>query len=428
MSRGDLPRFAILGAGPIGLEAALRAATLNIPFTVYESGQIGEHVRRWGHVRLFSPFALNSTPLGRARLREDNPKHRLPDERDILTGRDHVAAYLLPLSQSPLLRERIRTDTTVVQIGRRGFLKEENPGDVRRGHQPFLLLLRADKREMVEEADVVLDCTGTYGQPRSLGDGGIPAIGETAARPLIAWGLEDVLGERSAVYADKTTLVVGNGYSAATTVGNLAKLAEKHPATWVIWLARGSGTQPIKRFVGDAFKERDQLAVRANLLATRGDGNVEFHPQSVVSGIESAGADKGFKVRCLCAGKTVTWEADRLIANVGYTPDNTIYRELQVHECYASLGPMNLASALLKSAGEDDLSAALEGASLLRNPEANFFILGAKSYGRNSNFLLRAGFEQIRALFTRLMANTELAGRFPALRQLRQNFPEDSKA
>jgi thioredoxin reductase len=426
MSRGGLPRLAILGAGPIGLEAALRAAALGIPFTVYERGQIGEHVRRWGHVRLFSPFAMNSTPLGRARLREHDPQHSLPGESDILTAREHVAAYLLPLSQTPLLREHIRTETIVVQVGRRGFLKEEAPGDVRRGQQPFLLLLRTNKCEMVEEVDVVFDCTGTYGQPRSLGDGGIPAVGETAARPHIAWGLEDVLGERRSIYADKTTLVVGSGYSAATTVRDLAKLAEKHPATWVIWLARGSATQPIKRLVSDPLKERDQLAVRANMLATRGDGSVEFHAQTVVTGIDCAGADKGFKVRALRGGKPMTWEADRLIANVGYTPDNTLYRELQVHECYASLGPMNLASALLKSAGGDGLSVAFQGASLLRNPEANFFILGAKSYGRGANFMLRAGFEQLRALFTGLMANTELAGRFPALRQLRANL-EDSK-
>lgn len=420
MPHGDLPRLAILGAGPIGLEVALRAATLNLPFTIYERGPIGEHVRRWGHVRLFSPFALNSTPLGRARLREDLPQHTLPRENDILTGREHIAAYLLPLSQLPLLRERLRMETTVVQVGRRGFLKEDAHGDARRGQQPFLLLLRTDKREIMEEADVVMDCTGTYSQPRSLGEGGIPAIGEIAARPHIAWGLEDVLGERSGVYADKTTLVVGSGYSAATTVCNLARLGEKRPATWVIWLVRGSGTQPIKRFVNDPLKERDQIAVRANMLATRGDGNVEFHAQTVVTGIECAGADKGFKVRALRAGKPMTWEADRLIANVGYSPDNTLYRELQIHECYASLGPMNMASAALKQTGGAARTLASSEVETLRNPEPHFFVLGAKSYGRNSNFLLRAGFEQVREVFNLLLGNAELTSRFPGMRHLRK--------
>lgn len=421
MSRGDLPRLAILGAGPIGLEAALRAATLGLPFTVYERGQhIAEHLRRWGHVRLFSPFGMNSTPLGRARLREDQPQHKLPGDSDLVTGREHVAAYLEPLTKPPLIREHIRTQTTVVQVGRRGLLKEEMPGDVRRGHQPFLLLLRNDKRELIEEADVVLDCSGTYGQPRSLGDGGIPAVGETASRPHIAWGLEDILGERSSYYADKTTIVIGGGYSAASTVCSLAKLGEKHPGTWVIWLARASGTQPIKRFVNDALKERDQIAVRANMLATRGDGNVEYHGQTVITGIDCAGVDKGFTVRTLCAGQLRTWEADRLIANVGYTPDNTLYRELQIDECYATFGPRNHVGALLKYASGDNLSIPSLGGAALRHPEPNFFILGAKSYGRHSNFLLRAGFEQARDIFALLTESADLVSRFPGLRHLRK--------
>jgi hypothetical protein len=351
---------------------------------------------------------MNSTPLGRERLRADQPRHELPAESDILTGRAHRAAYLEPLAQSPLLREHIRTETTVLHVGRRGFLKEDDPGESRRGQQPFLLLLRNGNRETIEEADVVLDCTGTYGQPRFLGEGGIPAAGEAAARSHIASGLEDILGEQRGLYADKTTLVLGAGYSAATTVCNLALLAEKHPATWVIWLARGSGTQPIKRFVNDPLKERDQLAVRANRLATRGDGNVEFHPQSVVTDIECAGADRSFKVRVRCAGKPATWEADRLIANVGYTPNTDLYRELRVHECYASLGPMNLAAALLKHTGGDCLAIPSQGAATLRNPEPNFYILGAKSYGRNAQFLLRTGFEQVRDVFTLITGKANL--------------------
>ena len=51
------------------------------------------------------------------------------------------------------------------------------------------------------------------------------------------------------------------------------------------------------------------------------------------------------EVTARCAGKERTWEAERLIANVGYTPDTGIYRELQVRECYARLGPASLSTA-----------------------------------------------------------------------------------
>jgi thioredoxin reductase len=409
MPKPDIPRVAVLGAGPIGLEAALYARRLGLAVTVYERGRVGEHLQRWGHVRLFSPFGMNVTSLGRAAVQAEDPRHAFPADGDLVTGREQLAAYLEPLAKTSLLSDCFRTNTSVLHIGRRGLLKEDGVGDAQRGRRPFRLLVREGKdRERVEEADVVLDCTGTYGQHRSLGDGGIPAVGEATAEPQIVYGLDDVLGGRKTTYAGKNVMVVGGGYSAATTVCALADLAEEHPETWVIWLARGPRTQPIKRVGGDPLRERDRLAVRANALATRGDGNVEYHHQAVIEMIDFIGQDRGFKVTARLAGKARTWEVDRLIANVGYTPDTGLYRELQVHECYASLGPMNLAAALLKHAGADCLAIPAAGAAQLRNPEPNFFILGAKSYGRNSNFLLRNGFEQVREVFTLISGKPDL--------------------
>ncbi len=370
MSRGTPPRIAVLGAGPIGIEAALYAASLRFPVRVYERGKVGEHLRQWGHVRLFTPFGLNITPLGRATLAADAPRKQLPGDGDILTGREHLAAYLEPLVATPALAGHVETGTTVLAIGRRGYLKEEGGGDPRRAGQPFRLLLRdAAGKERVEEADVVLDCTGTYGRGRYLGDGGIPAVGELAAGAAIARGLEDVLGEKRKHYADRTVLVVGTGHGAATTVCLLARLAQETPSTWIVWLARGAGSQPIRRIVNDPLRERDQLAARANMLATRGEGNVEFHPQSIVGAIEAHG--DGFTVRALCGREQRSWQVDRIIANTGYDPDDSLSREL--HEA-----------------------------------EPNFHVLGSKRSGRDSNFLLQAGFEQVRDVFARLAGKADL--------------------
>ncbi len=397
MPRTTLPRLAILGAGPIGLEAALAARQLKLPFTLYERGRVGEHLLRWGHVRLFSPFGMNATPLGRSTILGVRPSHALPEDDACITGREHLERYLAPIAET--LKEHLRTDTHVLRLGRRNCLKGDNPGDAARARHPFMLLLREKNQERVEEADIVLDCTGTYGQHRWLGDGGIPAVGEVQAEPQIGYALEDVLGARRNDYAGKTVLVVGGGYSAAATVSNLATLAEQDNTTWVTWLARAPLSQPLRRIPGDPLRERDRLAVRANNLATRGDGNVEFHAGTIVEAIESHGQAKGFRVTTRAGSTKRTADYDAVIGNVGYTPDTNLYRELQVHECYATLGPIKLAAALLGQKTVDCMKVTAPGAETLRNPEPNFYILGAKSYGRSSQFLLRGGFEQVQHVF-----------------------------
>jgi thioredoxin reductase len=384
MPKTDTCRIAIVGAGPIGLEAALYARRLGLPATVYERGRVAEHLLRWGHVRLFSPFGMNVTPVGRAAIRADDPNFEFPADSACITGREHLGAYLDPLAHTTALADCVRFESQVLRIGRRGLLKDDLPGDPGRAKQPFRLLVRETKgRERVDEADVLLDCSGTYSHHRWLGDGGIPAAGELAAEPHIAYGLDDVLGDRRNYYAGKTTLVVGAGHSAATSVCNLARLAEDNTATWVIWLARCTSTQPIKRVASDPLKERDRLAMKANTFATRPDGNVEFHNQSHIESIELLGPEKGFRVAARCGGKSKTWEVERIIGNVGSTPDTSLCRELHVPELAAPR-------------------------TSLRTPEPNFYVLGMKSYGRNSGFLLRNGFEQIRDVFSIITGDADL--------------------
>jgi thioredoxin reductase len=406
---GKRPRLAILGAGPVGIEAALYAAALHFPFRLYERGRVGEHLHQWGHVKLFTPFGMNATPLGKAALLAESPHSEFPADADLLTGKDHLAAYIEPLAGLPALREHVEPGTSVLHVGRKGCRKEDGPAapphlatskSPHRAGQPFVLLLRnASGAERVEEADAVLDCTGVYGNPRRLGDGGVPAVGEAAARPHIAWGIEDVLGGRRAHYADRNVLVVGAGHSAATTVCQLAALAAQAPSTWVVWLARRPGSQPLRRATNDPLRERDLLCGRANTLATRGEGHVEFYAQAVVTRIETQGKD-AFTAHALVAGEPRSWQVDRIIANVGGEPDNQPYRELHVAECFITGGPAGVAAAL-----REQTSPAAEA---LRTPEPGFFILGSKSYGRHPGFLMRNGFEQVRGAFALLAGQSDL--------------------
>jgi len=89
-------------------------------------------------------------------------------------------------------------------------------------------------------------------------------------------------------------------------------------------------------------------------------------------------------------------ECNSVLAAVGYRPDTSLFQELQVHQCYATEGPMKLAAALLSAGGGggDCLSQVVPGPATLVSPEPGFLVLGMKSYGRGSAFLLKVGHEQ----------------------------------
>jgi hypothetical protein len=351
---------------------------------------------RWGHVRLFTPFSWNHTPLGIEAIRKDHPAHVLPGLNDLLSGQDYREAYVLPLALTSAVCDCIRMKTQVLFIGRSSVVKSDPAADSRRAAVPFRILSRDDKRqESIDEADVVLDCSGTYSAHRWLGAGGIPAIGELAVADQITYGLDDILGRRKANYAGKSIMVIGGGYSAATSICALAALAEENPAAWIVWLNRGARSTPLPRSSSDPLRERDRLAARANQLATRGEGHIEYHAHAAIESIESHGLERGFRVTSRSAGEEMAWEVERIIANVGYRPDLSFCRELHVVEPNDRYG--------------------------VRQPEPNYFLLGAKSRGRDVSFLLRSGFVDIRDVFAQLAGKPKLdlyQGKLTALPRL----------
>ena len=381
-------KICVIGAGPVGLEAALYARSLGLAVEVYEAGAVGNHLRAWGHVRMFTPWSMNVSSLGARRLglarREGNP-----------TGAELVAEYLEPLARLPELADAVRERTRVVAASRAGFLKGDGVGDGTRAGRPFRLLLETPSGDEEASCDVLLDASGVFGQPNALGASGIPAPGERAC--AVVTGLPDVRASRAA-WEGKRVAVVGGGFSAATTVTALAALGGTH----VEWITRG-GTPPVREIADDPLPERLGLARRANRLATDLPSGFRHHPGAEVARLRDTG--KGIEI-LLTTGGTVT--VDAVVNQTGFRPDASITRELQVHHCYASEGPMNLAAALLGAAGGDCMSQTGFGPESLASPEPDFFLLGHKSYGRNPEFLLRIGREQVRDVFRLITGNGEL--------------------
>jgi hypothetical protein len=392
---------AILGAGPTGLEAALAATDAGLSFTVYEAAPaVAGHVRSWGHVTLFSPWSMDVSPRMRRHL--EAAGRRLPDrgESTCPTGHQLVESILAPVAALPRIGPHIETGVTVRAVGREGLLKHEEIGTRERARHPFRLLLeRGDGTEMIAHANVVLDCTGTYRNPNSLGDAGIAAPGERALDSRIRRHLPDFFADPE-VWAGKRVLLAGSGHSAQTAAVDLDRFAELHPETRVFWIRRGElAAGSVSN--DDPLPERARLVARAASLANGKSTSIEAIGAVVVESL--APHEEAIEIALRHDdGTTSSLTVDIVLSLTGFVGDHSLYRQLQIHECYATTGPMKLSAALLGSASSDCLEQASHGADTLVNPEPHFFILGAKSYGRNSTFLMQIGWQQVEEVFSLL--------------------------
>jgi NADPH-dependent 2,4-dienoyl-CoA reductase/sulfur reductase-like enzyme len=394
------PHLAILGGGPVGLEAALAAAEAGWPFTVYEqAGSPGAAVAAWGHVRLFSPWDLDVSPRQRRALAAAGAE--VPQGASCPTGRELVDRVLAPVAALPEIAPHLRLGTRVQAVGREGLIKHREIANPVRAARPFRLLVADAGGERVEHADVVLDCTGTWGQPNRLGDGGIPAVGESALDGEIRRHLPDFAAEADA-WSGRTVFLAGSGHSAQTAACALAEIAASHPGTWLLWAVK----EPLPPEVADdPLPERARLRRRAGELAAGLSAAVEAVPGARVEGLRRNGGGVHVTLRRPDGGREELL-ADRILSLTGYVGDHGLHRQLQVHQCYATEGPMKLSAALLGAAGggADCLAPAGHGVDVLKNPEPGFFLLGSKSYGRHSTFLMRAGWQQVDDVFGDLAA------------------------
>lgn len=400
--------IAILGTGPIGLEAALRATDDGYKTVVLERGEIAQNVRDWGHVKLFSPFGMNSSERGRAAI--GSP----PSTDDLLTGHAYRDQYLLPLADVVGRRATFITQVDVFSVWRQGWPKTSGVGDAERAKSPFeLAFVPSDAADDSFDDDVpilrawsVIDSTGVMGDESNhvaiLNEPG--TYGPWLRGPLRPEELSKIQAAGS-----PRVLLVGSGYTAATDALNLLEAGAE-----VTWLTRRLADQPIAAIENDPLEERRRLTDRVN-AAVRA-GQIDWRPGSRVKSVVcSYDRENGDWSRCQVTAQTphgtVQWQ-DRandfycLIFDIGFQPNIRLSRELHVHLCYATEGPIQLAAKLLGESGGDCLTQSGSDASLLVNPEPNFFILGAKSYGRNSNFLMRAGIEQVDAVFDKLLPQT----------------------
>ncbi|HEX8550692.1 MAG TPA: FAD-dependent oxidoreductase [Abditibacteriaceae bacterium] len=420
-------KIAIIGGGPIGIEAALYGASAGLDVKLFERGRLAENVRQWGYIGLFTEWARNRSPLAAQLLTQRGAV--LPDEASAPTG-DELAHYVQTLASLEVLRGRVAPQCEVVSLARDRCLKSDFIGDPRRAGFPFRLVTRSMAGEKTYFFDAVIDATGVWQTPNFAGSGGAPCAGETANAARIDYKIPDVAGRDKMRFANKHTLIIGSGHSAASTLRSVGDLLEKFPNTRLTWAVRRdvpAHGAPYTLTPDDPSPHRDALHRRANELAA--DARVRFCPRTTVERIAWNG---NFSVELATWGEQGTTretiECDTIAAHTGFRPDWSLQSELPVEIHPATDAPRRLAEAIIEqnrrsgtglSTGyaektiedttpRDKWLPVAGGNELLRTGEENFFVLGIKSYGRDAGFLMQNGFRQVRDVYKLLSQDSEL--------------------
>lgn len=386
----------VIGAGPQGLAAAAHLVEREQPVVVLEAGDApASAVAEWGHVRLFSSWSELVDAAGARMLERTGwaaPSTGYP------TGAQWISDYLAPLAAE--LGERVRYGARVVGVSRRG---RDRLVDAGRGGQPFTVHVQpAHGEEYRMQARAVIDASGTWASPNPAGADGLPALGERDAADLLSYRIPDVR-DRSG-FEGTHTVVIGSGHSAVTAVLALARMARRDRATTVTWVLR-------RATAGNAFGggEADELPARGALGITAKE-YVAAGLVSLVTGFrtERIGRDGEGAVLVAEDGRTLT--ADRVVVLTGFRPDLSFLSELRLELDPTLQAPTRVAVEVdpnVHSCG----SVAATGASDLAHPEPDFYLVGAKSYGRAPTFLALTGYEQVRSVVAELSGDHEAARR-----------------
>ena len=399
-SSNDLP-VAVLGAGPVGLAAAAHLSERGLPFVIFEAGEsVGASIRRWGHVRLFSPWRSDLDRAAQRLLKAHGWSS--PDPAAFPTGADIVEHYLTPLARLDAIAPHVRLGHRVIGVTRQGVdkLRDDN-----RGERPFIVTTSGPAGTTRTAVRAVIDATGTWLAPNPVGAEGIPAIGEEQAVRQISYGIPDVIDAQRDRYAGKRVAVAGSGHSAKHVIRELSQLAEQAPDTTVTWIVRrGQDERVFGNEADTRLPERGKLGADAHQLVTSGRVRLETGFR-----IERTDVDESGIVLVSPEGRTAG-PFDEIIAATGFRPDFSFLREVRLDldpwvESTRTLAP--LIDPNVHSCG----SVPPHGAAELAHPEQGFYAIGAKSYGRAPNLLLATGYEQARSVVAELAGDHDAATR-----------------
>ena len=374
-----MTRVIIIGAGLAGLEAALYAQRLGCEVVLLEQeGGPAARLAAQGGGELNQPIEDLPSVLGRESIRPhfaDQTVHAL------------VADYLAPLADFlTATGVAIHYQTRAERISRKGLRKDYMGAD--RSEHPFVVQASRNGEPCHFEAQVVLDASGLCGERIGLGAGALAVA--NSDQPALAPG-ESLDAFLTAARRGQSLFLYGDNEESVRWVD--AFLASETGGV-LHWAAPGALPPPV--IPHDPFARREARYRRVAEAVAHAE-RIRLFPHCHVERLSAAG--EGIAISL--SGERPPLPCDGLFSTLGRRPDEALYQPLQFHQCYASSAPMTLAAAMLGVEDPRNLRHSL-GKETMKNPEANFFVIGRKSYGTTPGYHHAIARDQIEEVFTLL--------------------------
>ncbi len=392
---------AVIGGGPVGIEAALYARFLGYFVVLFDARRVGSRLRRWNDLPMRGSFGEWTSSLGLAALEAQGAIEHLPDADQTVSYRAFVEDYLTHVAKSDLLDECIHINSPVISISRAHYRKHEPESIEDRAEDAFRLLLDGKLRgEYTQLADIVLDCSGDGRLPAGIGPGGGMAVGQQALQQHFEIGPRDLLGKDRDRFVGKHTVMFGANGIASHNAVQFIQLAMENPGTRVTWVVP-KGTEH-HDWLKQAAAIHPDLAIEINRILG-GDSNGAVH-------IDAWGAES------ISRNEKGTWQVKLLVGDedtVDMNADVVLVSEFQDAWRFTDGLAIDL-SPDRRMTTQAHQWLAVQGNSLEITPdsfvtsEPHYYVLGRKSVAGDSRFTLANARQQIRQVFAMIGGREDL--------------------
>lgn len=356
----------IIGAGPVGLAMAVRLKRAKIPFQILERGQtVGANMLEWGQVELFTTWKESVDPISVALLKAHNLEVPLSDENP--KSADFVRHYLSKVAS-------VIPDTDI-RYGAEVDLVHYDPDK----HE-FIIQYTNGGREVRVQSAYVFDASGTWQNPNQV------VHNQRELKQFIRTGIPDSNAVNELKQGSQV-VVAGGGHSAMNSILELSQRKDLK----IVWIVRAKEPRFGKSKVGGRSR---QLEDRIKQLIDR--GIIELKCEFEVGAIQVKEATLNVTS---VQGDRISGVGE-LISNIGAFSDFDLLSNIDLHLDDKNFAPFHLADKINPSLHSCDTVSYHFNDTLVTDKP--YFLIGSKTFGKASNFLLSKGYQILDEIMSQL--------------------------